>query len=139
MDKYYTPDIEDIRVGYECEVNVGLIPGFRDGWNKGILNQQNISYYLKFGSAKSMFRVSYLAKEQIEAEGWKLVDETIKTIPENYPFLVFVKDNYVLSFVREKKRIEIQKRNEDLQWYIFQGECPSINEFRYICKLLNIE
>ena len=40
-NKYFTPSIEDIRVGYECEVNMGLIPGFREGWNKEILNQEN--------------------------------------------------------------------------------------------------
>ena len=33
-NKYYTPHIEDIRIGYECEINKTLIPGMSDGQGK---------------------------------------------------------------------------------------------------------
>lgn len=35
MDKYFIPDIEDIRVGYECEYRVGE----KYDWNKHIVEK----------------------------------------------------------------------------------------------------
>lgn len=131
--KYFQPDITDLKVGYECEVKWHT---FGDGINWK-------SYIVKAGDSiltTNNVRVPFLTKEQIEAEGWRESEKGkgITTVPENFPFLIFLKDNYILSFVKEKQRLEIQKKMGDSQWYIFQGFCKDINTLRYICKLLGI-
>ena len=150
QDKYFTPSIEDIRVGYECEINYGILPGFREGWNKEILTQENMAYYLKFGSAKSMFRVPYLTKEQIEAEGWKIEKQSLGNLlrgvkkslikegrmGKNWDYNI--PTEFQITYDTENHIIKIMYTNplDDLTW--FEGECKDINTFRYICKLLNI-
>lgn len=141
-NKYFTPSIEDIRVGYECEVNMGLIPGFREGWNKEILNQENTAYYLKFGSAKSMFRVPYLTKEQIEAEGWIYTEYT--TVYGFHKTFYKVVDHYGVT-----REIELRYNYEtyflSLEYdcgdrcTLYEGECRCINDFRLIMKMLKIK
>jgi hypothetical protein len=129
QNKYFTPSIEDIRVGYECEVNSGILPGFREGWTNEVLNQENTAYYLKFGSVKSMFRVPYLTKEQIEKEGW----EFIWAHPGE---LQFRKNGNQIAFNFLKYTLLIQIGSDDS--FSYKGECKDINTFRYICKLLGI-
>jgi hypothetical protein len=118
-DKYYTPDISDIRVGYECEISSG-----RRHWITYIILPEDfhrINSYFKI-------RTPYLTKEQIEAEGWKETDT-----PE---FFDSVKnDRYYLNWEPKFRWISIGD-NEGQDGY--SGKCPSINEFRYILRLLGI-
>jgi len=95
-NKYFTPDIEDICIGYECEVysiglqmiNDRLLPDDeRDNelkWRPRIIKcgsdilsleahsyQNEDELYKSFKILwKNYIRVPYLTKEQIEAEGW---------------------------------------------------------------------
>lgn len=139
-DKYFTPSIEDIRVGYECEVNMGLVPGFREGWNRETLNQENTAYYLKFGSAKSMFRVPYITKEQIEAEGWEITSREHKPKPYEVDWVNAKKGDFRLWInlaLHKSMHLGIDKTN-GAAGILFRGQCKDINTFRYICKLLGI-
>lgn len=171
--KYYIPDIEDIRVGYECEIHTmttgGLIimdmsdggkseticePHIKcwesvkcglDPWNER--NPKDIIELLKNGQ----IRTPYLTKEQIEAEGWMLKAKSIN--------LWFESDTEKASSLQELYRYKCYKMylNYGLHDHIitikgdfdggsdfnnsdtlFEGFCPSINELRYICKLLKI-
>jgi hypothetical protein len=96
-NKYFTPDIEDICIGYECEVysiglqmiNDRLLPDDeRDNelkWRPRIIKcgsdilsleahsyQNEDELYKSFKTLwKNYIRVPYLTKEQIEAEGWE--------------------------------------------------------------------
>ncbi len=134
--KYYTPDIEDIRVGYECEVygqtttklikNVDfhkVIVGLHMevGQKVGINQIPNL---LK----KGYIKVPYLTKEQIENEGWRMVWNEGNSI-------VYEKDELVITTFIGFKRIKINYKSG---YQLFDGICPSINEFRQIIKLLNI-
>lgn len=116
-NKYYTPSIEDIRVGYECETQVDPYPY----WVKTIIENGDC---LNFIIEKDwQIRTSYLTKEQIEAEGWEYTHHNR-----------FIKDVYYLDFDRTGLLISYGEGT-----YCYDGACPSINEFRTIIKLLNIK
>jgi len=146
---YYTPDIEDIRVGYEAEVNWefyrnsdGTKSSHLNGWKPVIFKgvDEAVRKYHEMG----MYRVPYLTKEQIEAEGWEkdtnhpLYKGLLKFKNSNGTYWVRMSDNNKIDIIcytsTEGKDIwTLQKRS-----VIFEGYCPSINEFRYITKLLKI-
>lgn len=118
--EYFVPKIEDIRIGYECEVKWYT----RDNqeWRKFIVDLETIN---NMKSTQDV-RTPYLTKEQIEAEGWKS-KKGIKALSKEEGFQMYM--------------IEGTQEIVIMQWEeaIFQGLCPSINEFRYICKLLKID
>lgn len=133
-NKYFTPDIEDIRVGYECEKEDSIkgyepytfdLKGVRDAI------QDEISDY-----REAWFRTPYLTKEQIEAEGWRCI---------HWREYLWEKGNKTIHFFNGQK-----EDNDDSTYLsiftihnsskvLFEGECKDINTFRYICKLLNIK
>ena len=138
-NKYFTPDIEDIHVGYECEV-------LKDKWEHFVFNIEEIIPVFAKINSKTIFsekiRVPYLTKEQIEAERWK--------IKNNYPeFPTFEKENYWLTLITDENKppfIRIMGIDPMLMLHVkhlngyavYQGECKSINEFRKIIKLLGV-
>lgn len=137
-DKYFTPDISDIRVGYECDLN-------DNGWRHIKVSK----HYLPRAIVKNingLIRVPYLTKEQIEKEGWEYninyepVDLEFQELP-----LGFLKEykndttEYFTYYFVKSKELWIEKIvNNAGMGYIFRGECKDINTFRYICKLLGI-
>ena len=154
-NKYYTPDIEDLRVGYECEVNVPIrvnnkwIPsGYIMGTITSIVPHFEWQDYQKtchtFGkNFKIEFRVPFLTKEQIETEGWQvcIVDEDLVN-----PFSAHDNNNssntitgnklgYVIEYFEDHK---MQIWDYESNTCIFFGECKDINIFRWLCKLLKI-
>lgn len=131
--KYFTPDISDIRVGYECEylVNnsdqqwVSYIHGKYKGEENKIIGQSFIN----------LLRVPYLTKEQIRGEGWAELNKDYETNE-------FVKGVYSLDYDFHNKLLRIYiSDNFETSGYdrqFFEGRCKDINTFRYICKLLEI-
>jgi hypothetical protein len=144
-EKYFTPTIEDLHVGYECEVlpiNESL------GWEAGKLSYEtghegpgvyNLYPFWyttrkgKYGRIKTMIhdfkqiRVPYLTQEQIEKEGWTFQTDT-------WVVSSFRKGKYILYFEPKSKKLRVYDNG-----YVFDGYCPSINEFRTIMKFLNIQ
>lgn len=130
---YYTPSIEDIHVGYECEIYNANSEWFPITITLGhIFN--DLLFYTRDISKEltNLFRTPYLTKEQIEAEGWENYNSKLKP-------LCFKKDDYHLYFYEEDYTITIGKGTPPM-WlnYYYNGKCPSINEFRKIVKLLGI-
>ncbi len=144
--KYFTPDIEDIRVGYELEYNLS-----GEDWNKITVNLSDFytGVVAEFGKENTKgLRVPYLYKEQIENEGWDMQNVLreddngndmfstgfVKTIDENHWYELILEDDHKI-FMQYK-----WYRNSVAQIWrtIFYGECRCINEFRWICKLLGI-
>lgn len=142
-NKYYIPDIEDFRVGYEYErLNDKT-------WNKETL-ESHMLYTPNIGEAcdseiteilrdlhDNKIRVLFLTKEQIENEGWIQEDRQLNGFGK---YSYFKKRDYLyITFQEEKHIVEIHNGQayEDHQT-LFEGECKSINELRYISKLLNI-
>jgi hypothetical protein len=132
-NSYFTPNIEDMRVGYECEANPKFYSEQEDVWSPIIMKGigQEVIHYHSLG----VYRTPYLTKEQIEAEGWK-----IKT-DNNNGVIDFEKTNYLLlSWNYTLKIIEINdgKTTTRFDNQLYRGQCKDINTFRYICKLLGI-
>jgi len=133
-NKYFTPDIEDVYVGYELEWKCKIR---NQDWEKTICDTDLISIiYDEYEHAdfeepyNEQFRVPYLTKEQIEAEGWKLLSED--------KYLQFIKSGYSISYI-EKLHLLIVIALEEKQISVtYSGECKDVNTFRKIMKLLKI-
>lgn len=123
-EKYFTPSIEDIRVGYELET-------WAHDFLKGFFwMPYTVDGKIKFDQiVKAKNRVSYLTKEQIEGEGWKTVKD------------LWTREGYMLA--REKKEViriyQVGREGSDINSYtIYLGECKDVNTLRMIMKLLGI-
>ena len=138
-NKYFTPEISDICVGYELEIRQA---------NKWLLHKiQSNDCFCDFVDMDG-YRVPYLTKEQIEAEGWEYTKNT-NTVDVDICH-IFNKNNYMLGWfplinkiavlVRDpskaldKNGILIEYNNTER----YTGECKDINTFRKIIKLLEI-
>lgn len=135
-NKYFTPDITDIRVGYEAEFDLA---GFgKEGWQ--FVKFQGVDKAVRCYHEKGLYRVPYLTKEQIEAEGW----DVIGVYPNGAT--LHKKDKYELMFLegcrlvitRVWKSFEGEPDEKTHRKDVYNGEGKCINTFRYITKLLGI-
>lgn len=160
---YFVPEIEDIRVGYECEIESSW------GWQRDIwprvlgmdtitgFDVQDRGVWKVTEELVQMngIRVPYLTKEQIEEEGW--VKRTKWLNDEEKQRLGWMPDYelqtdfgslrlYIRDLENPWKHISIEKyvKSKGEPWQmssfepVFRGQCKDINTFRYICKLLKI-
>ena len=144
-NKYYTPDITEFRIGFECEIwrNKTTLeienPLVTDNveWTKSIIktpmsghmiNWQNwpsIKYLLKIGS----IRCKFLDKEDIESFGF--------IHDRNYMFNL---DQYRLHFIQLDNELDIihiydNKADDDT---IFLGNIKNKSELKVLLKQLQI-
>ena len=138
-NKYFTPDIEDVHVGYELEWKCKIR---NQDWEKTICDTDLISIiYDEYEHADfeepydEQFRVPYLTKEQIEAEGWSKAKVPIVTIKHDFYEIPYIKDNFRIDYNFKNKLINILENNGV---NLFYGKCKDINTFRKIIKLLGI-
>ena len=127
-EKYFIPNIEDIRIGYECEINYSL--GYTDKYVKTIIKLKEeddsccddvSTITIMMDDGYGEVRTLFLTKEQIEQEGYRTD---------------YISDTGMYFFFDDITHIlKICDYNGDMS---YNGECKSINEFRYICKLLKI-
>jgi len=152
--EHYTPEISDLKIGYECEIctNYGY-ESFNKGeekWEKVIIgykipggyNDELCDIIHGLDDGYQPVRVKYLTKEQIEKEGWNYHIIKNETNFKYFTDTFYTKDNFILRLYRGfwnneilSVRVTIMDQHEGI---IYKGSCPSINEMRYICKLLNI-
>lgn len=141
---YYTPSIEDFRMDYEGEQKVQgeWVPFIIDRVNK--LNSI-LSIYKEVYMDGKAIRTPYLTKEQIEKEGWvEDIDHpifsgslSIKNDKATYWLRMIDKTNIRIIRYTKPDHNNIWKMQQ--RSTIYDGDCPSINEFRQITKLLNIK
>jgi hypothetical protein len=148
-NKYFTPDIEDICIGYEYEQ---LVTPLSESLSKSepewmkckFPDPFTIDRILLLYERKEQLRVPYLTKEQIEAEGWELI--------QIYPkgACIFQKgtkeEGCELTCDFTEHRVHFTKlyfyglddkyTRTKLTWRSL--ECKDINTFRKIIKLLGI-
>ena len=145
-NKYFTPDIEEMFVGCEFEMHDTW-----GDWKKLILTEnllKNPMVGLGSGNERApwywKFRVPYLTKEQIEAEGWELI--------QIYPkgACIFQKGTKEEGCELTCDFTEHRVHFTELYFYNLNNkyiktkltwrslECKDINTFRKICKLLEI-
>lgn len=139
---YFTPDIEDIRVGYECEIwsiknKFPRLPREHE-WQK--FNMLDIDVFaIENIIKKKEIRVPYLTKEQIVAEGWEFTSEYS-------PVLYFKKGDWTLKYWYKLHLIELHTNDLVREIDKFNAnfdrattlncECKCINDFRFIIKKL---
>lgn len=150
-EKYYTPDIEDLFIGYECEE-------LRDTCYEGGTSREyhdirwepyKVSCTIGFHKwQQPTLRTPYLTKEDIEKEGWS--DEGLSVINREGKVenaWSFRKTNFIAAYWEDTHYLGIIVRDPSLQdtrnfpalpLVSFVGQCKSINEFRKITKWLNI-
>ena len=133
-NKYFTPNIEDVYIGYELEWKCKIR---NQDWEKTICDTDLIAIiYDEYEHAdfeepyNEQFRVPYLTKEQIEAEGWKLLSED--------KYLQFIKPDYSISYVEKLHLLTVIALEEKQSDVKYSGTCKDINTFRKIIKLLGI-
>lgn len=138
---YFTPSIEDIRVGYELEYytkrffSTGEV---KETWTPVVVRTPTVPLYIGEVMKKTA-RVPYLTKEQIEAEGWELTAaHDNKTLQYNYR-----KGDVDLYFRPDRRQVFLNRLDysrtgrHDTDFTLVLKDI-SINELRYICKLLGI-
>ena len=136
-NKYFTPDMEDFHIGYECEISTPTI--WKSGKFPEILELN--SELDEFGkdslmkAAHAILRVPYLTKEQIETEGWNKAKVPIVTISNDFYEIPYIKDNFRIDYNFKNNLINVLENNGK---NLFCGKCKDINTFRKICKLLEI-
>jgi len=121
-NKYFTPDIEDIHAGYECELLI------YDKWEPNTIKPYTALASVVRCIKDQIIRVPHLTKEQIEAEGW------IACYFKDSVKCHFVKKDFEL-FIYEDNFISIISKSFN---FLYKGECKDINTFRKIIKLLKI-
>lgn len=158
-EKYFVPDIEDIRVGYECEIQVDIRTSEGEKvdtmWQPYIFKKQDIAVSRKEEKSFTLtdilcfhnnIRVPYLFKEQIEAEGWEYKQTNKirywyeKESPEIggnwYGYYIY---KAKLIHDPEMKYLKILFSFDAVEdECVFEGECKDINTFKQIQKLLHI-
>lgn len=135
IEKYFVPEISDLRVGYECEIEIdnewiNKIIEFEYGWLE-LPDDYN-----------KRLRVPYLTKEAIESEGWR-IHNLQKEIKDKNCFLFYKKVNeetFIMVFDPSDscKRIGIHQEVLKIPVKHFSGTCKDINTLRQIQKLLGI-
>jgi len=143
-NKYFTPNIEDLYVGYECEIkevveDSNTKSGYNLEWVPYIIGINNIGTSdIKVNSGS--IRTPYLSEEQIINEGWT-------HHYDDFTFGVFWKEidenwDYSLEYDYTYHRLLITIISKDDMKILstkFSGECKSINELRTIFKFLKIK
>jgi hypothetical protein len=133
-NKYFTPDIEDFHVGYEYETIY-----LKSVWTKESLNIMDAGWFFESyqnDAVPTEFRVPYLTKEQIEAEGW-IEDKGLYKLRKNEDLFFtidFNTDSYSL-IINSYSKINTTFYSGNC---ILKGKCKDINTFRKIIKLLEI-
>lgn len=137
-NKYFTPSIEDIRVGYECEY---LFGGEQGIWTNGFgLTSTGFPELWEIKANPKILRTPYLTKEQIEAEGWEITYRELKEPPYKLDWINAKKGDFTLWInlaMTNSMHLGIDK-TDGVAGILFRGQCKDINTFRYICKLLKI-
>ena len=131
-NKYFTPDIEDLYVGYKLEIK-----GKHDtNWQPVVLGKDAIWHKFtnleNLGQVMEQLRVPYLTKEQIEGEEWKYLSEGYAE------HQAFYKDDFQMSCFYDKHLLKIIKKESSKTIVLYQGSCRCINDLKKIIKLLEI-
>ena len=125
---YYLPDVKDLRIGYSCMINI-TNKEVAKFWQKFVIeDNEDLRRVLE---KPSNIITPYLTEEDLESKKWRLASG------KDYDIPLFRKGNYTLGYNWETKMMKIATFKADADT-IYNGLCPSINEFNYLSKLLKI-
>lgn len=138
INGYFTPKLEDIRIGYEYETTKFIMDGKQYPWKSKVINDEKDMMRIMKMPLTGFVRVAYLNKNQIEAEGWELVSEIPENPHEKY-WGLFRKGSYEMRFwLGDEGWLEVYELIEDGHDCLFQGRCDDVNTLRQVTKLLQI-
>lgn len=164
QNKYYTPSIEELHVGYECELSLQSSTGwymfdfsgetptefipFPDGpfrhWSKVPIiekedlfnNGREIQVFID-ALKDNRVRTKYLDQSDIESCGWEY--DGNDTDGWNKYYLFTGDTSWYLHHGYNNEILIIKYENHKSKGTFYNGECKSINELRKIMKWLNIK
>tara|TARA_R110000868_G_scaffold1729_4_gene13897 strand:- start:3698 stop:4117 length:420 start_codon:yes stop_codon:yes gene_type:complete len=133
--EYYTPNIEDFFIGYECEVN------WSSGYSKeftpfiftlknkeGVYTNNYNDALIAYDDGYAEFRTKFLCKQDI-------IDLSFKYSEQHNAFF---KDKYKIAFTQNQSVLIGLVKNHNPR-VIFEGKCKSKNELKKLLKdYLNI-
>lgn len=141
MEKgYYIPELEDICIGYQCEIDQSEInPEF--GWTPYVVGEdyENITIARAINEVKyGGLRVSYLTKEDIEREGWTINNDRSDNnyIHAGREFQLLLRYDIGECILSIRKNLIFDGKRDWIP--IFIGRCKSINEFLKIINMLSL-
>jgi len=134
--KYFVPDISDLRVGYTCNIRRSA----DSEWTMWLyIAKKTVSSACEL-LERGDLRVPYLTPEQIQKEGWIWAFDGGTIDHQGNPMMVFKKPKLLLSYKCTDITLQdvcIEKNYGN--GVLYRGECRDINTLRYIQKLLNIK
>ena len=151
--KYYTPDLEDLHLGYEFEIKNDEGEWVPNGLYLSPLSSRGEDYNLILIAEKEI-RTPYLSKEDIESLGfilkhksvdyWFEYNKQLLLSPEFNKFHGGTAYRIFLNYGFHDNRLSIKadfegNGNYDSSEFLFEGECKSINELKKILKWLKIK
>jgi hypothetical protein len=137
-NKYYTPEIEEFHVGFECE--------YSDKDNTWVSHVVKEGEGLRLGNKRD-YRVKYLDQEDIESLGFEV--SGLGTYPEIEEYLFGVpslmKDDgstgngYWLKFWKKTKKVEITDCTQVFHRRLFDGVVKNKSELKKVLKMIGYE
>jgi len=140
--KYYTPEIDEFHVGFECEIQSSW--GMQKGIYPSILREDTLTGFQlqKIGETETLkkvisgIRVKYLDKKDIESLGFSYY----KTHP-GMEQMEFDKGEYELTYdpnFKGKQWLRINLEGEG-DVTLFSGSIKNLSELKILLKQLNIK
>ena len=140
-NKYYTPDIKEFRIGFECE----FFNHMQDKvWKKETCDMDLISLAYdcyEHGTIEwkdditQTFRVKLLDKEDIESFGFEFQEEML-----NIKYFYFYSNNdvYQLTHSEDYTKIVIKGINSEKNLCIFRGKIKNKSELEVVLKQIGV-
>jgi hypothetical protein len=145
MSEYYTPEIEEFHVGFECEKWIESHPeGFWSEVSEPLHKDDLADLLLATeGEIQQKYRVKYLDKEDIESLGWEHLGSgwyNLKVVPGSLGYWNYVKlrkwqDNNI--FIEGYRGDPIVYENTEHQ-KLFDGNIKNKSELKRLMKQLGI-
>lgn len=148
-EQYYTPEPEDIRKGYMCqwlskgygEMEHMILDGHKeDIWVDTVLDIDN-PWGHTVASAIKALKIGHenictkkLCREDIESCGWQCTDDT-KILTSVFYRMHDIGYVYEIRHNEETGNISIVNPGIGIN-QLYSGKCPSINELRWIMKMV---
>jgi hypothetical protein len=138
-NKYYTPTIEDIYIGFEYEyLNSKEIWVKSNDFSNEYMYEDSPLYGVYKDIENEKIRVKYLDKEDIETEGFELVDEGEYQVDSYYSKKVDKVQAVIEYRVRLWSDSWVNIWSEDTGSTYFGGTIKNKSEFKRILKMIGV-
>lgn len=129
QNKYYTPKLEEFRVGFEFEYHEHFGKNFGN-WSKIIVDENDSFFTLSNLLASMSVRVKYLDKEDIESLGFNII------LQDQYNIECWGKN--IILLVDSDYYIQIIIQEDGIENYLFQGTIKNKSELKVLLTQLGI-